>query len=216
MFPSKRVLTPEILDSLDAGHPEALRSRRDLRRLDGFLGGSGWILRSVLERSEEASAGIVELGAGEGLLCAKLSGSLSGSLVTGLDRAPRPSILKPCVKWRSGDFFQTLPGTGGGIAVGSLILHHFSTAELGELGKMLASFRVLIFSEPWRTRGSLWLSRLANPFVGPVTRHDMAVSIRAGFQKGELGPLLGLDPSIWKVSEAVRMSGILRFKAWRE
>jgi hypothetical protein len=215
MFPSIRSVAPEILDTLDACDPEALRSRRDLRRLDWFLGGSGWIVRSVLERRGFAEQGVVELGAGEGRLCARLAASLRGRAVTGLDFMARPDDLNTGIRWRTGDFFQTLPEIEGGVVVGSLILHHFSSEALGRLGDQFARFRLVLFSEPLRSRWSLRISRLAHPFVGRVTRHDMPVSIRAGFQPGELAGLLGLDKATWKVSEVSRLSGVLQFTAWR-
>jgi hypothetical protein len=216
MFPSARIVTPEILDSLDADHPDALRSRQDLRRLEWFLGGSRWIARAVVEHRRTAGRGIVELGAGSGDLCGKLAASMPGCAVTGLDFASRPAGLNSAVQWRSGDFFQTLPGTGGGIVAGNLILHHLSAEALHLLGAMLAGFRVLLFSEPLRTAWSLGLSRLAHPFVGKVTKHDMPASIRAGFRPGELAGLLGLETSSWKVAEVSRTTGVLRFKAWRD
>ena len=216
MFPSARAVTPEILDTLDAGHPEAVRSRRDLRRLDWFLGGSRWIVRSVLDKGREAGAGVVEIGAGGGRVCEILAASVPAAPVTGLDLADRPAGLNPRVHWERGDLFQTLPDAGGGIVVGSLILHHFSEAELRVLGGMLVRFRVLVFSEPLRTPWSLGLSRLARPFVGSVTRHDMPASILAGFQTGELASLLGLDNRVWRISEVARFTGVLRFKAWRD
>lgn len=216
MFPSTRAVTAEVLDTLDAGHPDALRSRRDLRRLDLFLGGSRWIARSVLEHRRSAAPGIIELGAGEGRLCEALAASVPAHAVTGLDLAARPSGLRPDIHWKAGDFFRTLPGMGGGIAVGNLILHHFSNEALRLLGKTLARFPALIFSEPLRSPWALGLSRLAHPFVGRVTRQDMPASIRAGFRQGELASLLGLDNESWRISEVSRFPGVLRFKAWRD
>ena len=210
-----RVVVPEILDSLDAADPDAMRSRRDLRRLDKFLGGSRWILRSLKEHRQEATSGIVELGAGEGRLCNMIAGKLPGCAVTGLDFADRPRDLNPGAKWKSGDFFQTIPTLDGGVVVGSLILHHFCDEKLLGLGKWLSQFRVLIFSEPLRDSWSLLFSRTAWPFVGKVTRHDMTVSLNAGFRPGELATFLGLDKSCWQVSETCRTTGVLRFKAWR-
>lgn len=215
MFPSARIVIPEILDTLDAGHPDARRSRRDLRRLDWFLGGSRWIARTALEHRRDAAGGIVELGAGGGELCEKLAASMPECPVTGLDFAGRPAGLSGGVLWRSGDIFQTLPGAAGGIVAGNLILHHLSGEALHSLGAMLAGFRVLLFSEPLRASWSLGLSRLADPFVGKVTRHDMPASIRAGFRPGELAGLLGLENSAWRVAEVSRITGVLRFKAWR-
>ena len=208
-----RTVTPEILDTLDAGHPDALRSRRDLRRLDGFLGGSRWISRAVLDHKRESDAGVIELGAGDGRLCGLLAAGIEG--VTGLDLGERPAGLNPRVHWRTGDFIHTLPGMKAGIVVGSLILHHFSDASLRVLGEMFQAFRVLVFSEPLRSRWALGLSSLARPFVGRVTAHDMPASIRAGFQAGELASLLGLDPESWCVEESGTLAGVLRFKAWR-
>ncbi len=208
-----RVVTPEILDSLDPGHPDARRSRRDLRRLDAFLGGSRWISQSVLDHRKDAQAGIIELGAGDGRLCELLAAGKSE--VTGLDLRERPTGLNPHVHWKTGDFFHSLPDLGGGIVVGSLILHHFSDTSLQSLGKMLQAFQVLVFSEPLRSRWALGLSSLASPLVGRVTAHDMPASIRAGFQPGELACLLGLEPETWRVQESATLAGILRFKAWR-
>jgi hypothetical protein len=96
-----------------------------------------------------------------------------------------------------------------------LILHHLSDEALRLLGAMLAGFRALLFSEPLRASWPLGLSRLAHPFVGKVTRHDMPASIRAGFRPGELAGLLGLEQSSWRVEEVPRITGVLRFKAWR-
>jgi len=207
-----RTVGPEILDTLDHADPGAVRSRLDLRRIDRVLGGTRWVLRSV--RAEPAAAdGIIELGAGDGRLCSELARHFPD--VLGLDFAPRPAGLPPAVAWRSGDFFQTLPEVDAGVLVGSLILHHFSPAELGALGRLLRPFRVLIFSEPLRSRWPLAFSGVVQPLLGSVTRHDMPASIRAGFQPGELAPLLGLDSGEWRISESAHRRGMLRFQAWR-
>jgi hypothetical protein len=211
---ASRVVVPEILDHLDFAHPDARRSRLDLRGVDFFLGGTRWIVGSAVRHAASAAAGIVELGAGEGRLCNALARRLPGCPVTGLDFAVPGCPLAPGVSWTTGDFFQTLSGTSGGIAVGSLILHHFEREALRCLGELLRSFRVLIFSEPLRHPWPLVLARLIRPLTGTVTRHDMPVSIRAGFRAGELGPLLGLDAG-WKIVESSKVRGAMRFEAWR-
>ena len=213
---TNRVVTPEILDTLDPCHPDAIRSRRDLQRVDRFLGGTRWITREVLKHPEAAALGTVELGAGNGHLCNVLCKRLDGSRITGLDLVPPGSQLSPEVHWRTGDLFQTLPEITGGIVVGSLILHHFEPEALRGLGEMLRPFRVLLFSEPYRHAVPFLLSRLFHPLVGSVTRHDMSASIQAGFLPGELAHLLGLDSSVWKISESIFNCGSLRFKACRE
>jgi hypothetical protein len=54
------------------------------------------------------------------------------------------------------------------------------------------------------------------PLAGEVTRHDMPASIRAGFLKGELPSLLGLDPARWNVKEYESGRGSLRLIASRK
>lgn len=44
---STRKLTPEILDSISHDDPGAIRSRRDLRRINRFMGSESWILQNI-------------------------------------------------------------------------------------------------------------------------------------------------------------------------
>lgn len=209
-----RVIIPEILDSLNPEDPRAVRSRRDLRWIDLFLGNSRWTVRQ-LKRQTPAPVRILEIGAGEGGLCRQIKAALSSSSVTGLDLIGRPADLPGNVQWVSGDFFQTLPETGGDACVGSLILHHFSDRALSDLGARLRAFRFIAFCEPLRSRLPLVFSSLSSPLVGEVTRHDMPASIRAGFRLGELPALLGLDSKRWKISESSDWRGSLRLIASR-
>jgi hypothetical protein len=209
-----RVIIPEILDSLNPADPRAVRSRRDLRFIDLFLGNSQWLVRQLREQTP-APARIFELGAGEGRLCRQIKAALSSSTVTGLDLIGRPANLPGDIQWTTGDFFLTLPETGGEACVGSLILHHFSDRALGNLGARLRSFRFIAFCEPLRSRLPLVFSSLSSPFVGEVTRHDMPASIRAGFRLGELPALLALDSKSWKISESSDWRGSLRLIASR-
>ncbi len=212
---SARVLVPEILDHLDPSDPEARRSRADLRRLDLFLGNSRWILRALREQRPRLGS-IAELGAGEGILCRRIFQEHPGFPVSGLDFAPRPPNLSPRVTWRQGDFFATLPALEPDVIVGSLILHHFPDGKLRDLGAVLKNARLLIFSEPMRSRVPLVCSYAAFPFVGRVTRHDMPASIRAGFRAGELSRSLGLTESGWQVHETCHWRGVVRMVGWRD
>ncbi|MFY8268654.1 MAG: hypothetical protein ACOVLK_04570, partial [Terrimicrobiaceae bacterium] len=108
MRESQRVITPEILDSLDPSDPRAIRSRRDLRHIDAFLGNTRWVVRQLLP-PHAAGTGIVEIGAGSGDLCAKLQAALPATTITGLDLIERPDPLPATIRWISGDFFETLP-----------------------------------------------------------------------------------------------------------
>ena len=209
-----RVIIPEILDSLNPSDPRAIRSRRDLRWIDLYLGNSRWIVRRLKTQTSHP-AQIIEIGAGEGDLCCKIQNSLPSSTVTGLDLIQRPTNLPASIRWIGGDFFQTLPNIDADACVGSLILHHFSDEALRDLGARLQSFRSLTFCEPLRSRLPLFLSKLSCPFLSEVTRHDMPASIRAGFLPGELPALLGLDSNEWIVTESSHWRGALRLAAWR-
>ena len=204
-----RVIVPEILDSLDPSDKRAIRSRRDLRLIDLFLGNSRWIVRQ-LKKQLPVPTRILEIGAGEGELCRRINASLPTSSVTGLDLIERPVNLPADIAWLRGDFFETLSTTSAETIVGSLILHHFSERALRELGTRMQSFRCIAFCEPLRGRMPLFLSNVSSLFMGEVTQHDMPVSIRAGFRPGELPALLGLNSSVWKITESSHWRGSLR------
>jgi hypothetical protein len=209
-----RRLVPELLDSIKASDPRAIRSRRDLRLINAFLGNERWIVRQ-LAAQRRLSEGVIELGAGEGHLTRRIFNSLPMTRATGLDLAPRPDNLPASVGWVQGDFSQTLLETEGDACIGNLILHHFDAAGLVSLGALLQRFRLLIFSEPLRAPLPLALAHLVLPLAGEVTRHDMPASIRSGFRKGELPLLLALDPSLWKWEEKESRRGSLRLIASR-
>lgn len=209
-----RILTPEILDSLDASDPRAIRSRRDLVFIDAFMGNSRWIADSVA-RCSVADGGVVELGAGDGRLCECFHRALPSCEITGLDLISRPQKLSAGIRWMAGDFFKTLDSVSAGVCAGSLVLHHFSEEALSELGQRLARFSFLVFAEPLRSPLPLAASALVFPLVGEVTRHDMPASIRAGFLPGEIATALQLDPKLWAIHEVATLTGSLRFTASR-
>lgn len=205
-----RVVHPEILDGLPVDDPAARRSRRDLRLINAMMGNFRWVEKHV-ERMPDAG-GLVEIGAGEGRLSARLARRFPEKTFAALDLAPEPAGLAG-VAWRQGDLFQILPDVSADVLLGVMIVHHFSDARLAELGRALGGFRAVILCEPWRAclpqvwGGLLW------PFIGTVTRHDMPVSVRAGFRPGELARLLHLEN--WKIEEAVDWRGSIRMVAWR-
>jgi SAM-dependent methyltransferase len=207
-----RVIVPEILDTLPHEDPRAKRSRQDLKFLNWFLGNSAWVEKELGRRGQR-NFSVAELGAGEGHLTLRLARNFAA--VTGLDLAPPPLTLPPGARWVQGDFFDSLSHVAAEVTVGTLILHHFDRPALERLGKLFQSSRLIIFVEPLRTRTSLLLCTPLLPFVGSVTRHDMRVSIRAGFLPDELASLLGLDEN-WTISETVNWRGTLRFVAWRD
>jgi hypothetical protein len=53
------------------------------------------------------------------------------------------------------------------------------------------------------------------PWINRVTRHDMHVSISAGFVSGEISALLGLEPQHWQFEETSRWRGGRCVIGWR-
>lgn len=172
-------------------------------------------LRRVMKPAIRGQAPrLVELGAGDGRLCRKVSDWFPTATITGLDLEPAPRSLPIGISWRQGDLFDRLPDCDGDALFGVLILHHFQDEQLHRIGQMAANYRLLCFCEPWRTRFSHLLGVLVRPLCGEVTRHDLPASIDAGFVAGELPGLLGLRS--WKIEESVDWRGSLRLVAWRE
>lgn len=211
----QRLLVPELLDSMDAADPRAIRSRLDLRFINLFLGNERWISSMLREHCLEIHS-LLELGAGDGHLLKRLHSILPEAIISGLDLSARPEGLPSGIHWIRGNFLETLTDVKADACIGNLILHHFDSEALRTLGGKLQEFRLLLFSEPLRKTLPMRLARMALPLAGEVTRHDMPVSIRAGFLKGELPSLLGLDPGLWNVKEYESERGSLRFMAIRK
>ncbi len=204
---STRIVIPELLDHLPADDPEALRSRRDLRRINFLMGNERWVCRTLTRFPTEANRGIVEIGAGDGILCDKLSLRFPRAPVAAYDLAPRPTNLDTRVVWHRGDLFEATAPERGGVLVANLFLHHFEKTDLHTLGRWMGNFDVLIFNEPDRSRTPHLLGRLLHPWINRVTRHDMHVSIDAGFTAGEIATLLDLNLGKWQICETSTWRG---------
>lgn len=211
----KRVLVEEWLDGLPADDPGAQASRRDLRRINFWMGNYRWAARQVKDQARDGDE-CLELGAGDGclgkyLLPERLS-------VRALDRAPRPASWPDGWDWDEADLWSPGVDLRADIVLGVLFLHHFSEDELARLGQVLdQSARVMIWVEPARRYHAHVLGAFMElAGIHPVTRHDMHVSIRAGFRCGELADVLGLDPGRWKIQEREDWRGSLRMVAFRE
>ena len=211
----KRLVIPELLDHMPADDPEARRSRRDLRRINFFMGNERWICREVRRFPEVAGHGIVEIGAGDGELCHQLALMFPNAPVAAYDLAPAPDFPGSRVVWHQGDLFETPAPTGGGVLVANLFVHHFEGAALTALGRWIRSFDVILLNEPDRCHLPHVLGGIMHPFMNRVTRHDMHVSIDAGFQPGELGNWLGLNDGGWQLSETSTWRGARRVVACR-
>lgn len=210
-----RVVRPEILDHLPEHDPEARRSRRDLRRINFLMGNERWICRTIHRFPAAASRGIVELGAGDGALLGKLARKFPDAVLTACDLAPRPPGLDARISWKQGDVLSQEKALTGGVLVANLFLHHFEGERLRILGRLCEAFEVLVISEPDRAGLPHVLGTMMWPFVNRVTRHDMHVSIDAGFTTGETAGLLGLAAGKWRIRETSTWRGARRVVAWR-
>lgn len=213
--PMQRILEPEHLDSLPVDHPDARHSRRDLRLTNRFLGTHRWI-ENTLPGLLRPGESVLEIGAGTGELGRRLV--RKGLTPAGLDLWPRPVDWPAVAEWHREDL-RTFPGYHRYQAiVANLILHHFSDADLADLGgRLRRTARVIIACEPARRRVSQLFFRTLAPWFGAnaVTLHDAHVSIAAGFSDDELPRLLGLDPATWQVRHTTTTTGVYRLTAVR-
>lgn len=189
-----RVLAPELLDSLSADHPDAIASRRDLRFLNAIMGNYRW-----MEKQLSAHAGqddtIVEIGAGDGELARRLCTGMPGLAARyhALDLAPTPANWPRGATWHQTDLWSEAGAVllkGAGVMVANLVLHHFDDASLRRLGSLLSNCQAIFACEPCRREVHVWQGRLLFLLLNKVTRHDMVVSIRAGFLGSELASAL--------------------------
>lgn len=204
-----RKLTPELLDHLPHDDPGAIASRKDLARINLFMGNESWILRQIPKSANR----ITEIGAGEGQLISKIAKHFLTAEIQAYDLAPEPKNLPKSINWICGDIFEQKPTINGGILIANLFLHHFTNTQLEELSPWLQSFDVLIFNEPLRAKIPLLMGKLAHPLIHPITRHDMRVSIEAGFRPGELSSTLKLNPAQFISKETQTLRGSIRFSS---
>ena len=210
----KRIVQPELLDKLPPNDPRAVRSRRDLRRINGLMG-NHVIMAGALEKifHSHPPGQITEIGAGDGnfLLCVakNISPHWPDVNATLIDLQKNISLETLAAfasfGWRAeavvADIFDW-PQTDGDIVVANLFLHHFDGTRLKELLHMISRrAKYFIAIEPRRGYWPLFCSRLLWAIgCNHVTRHDATVSVRAGFSGNELSALWP-DKQNWQFTE---------------
>ena len=195
-----RVVEPEYLDTLPPTDPGAIQSRRDLQRVNRCMG-SARILTAALKNFRPRR--IVELGAGDGTLLLELAERLSPAWSEAeLVLLDRHALIKPAALQRFSklrcravaeqadvrEWLSKAPGEGCDLMIANLFLHHFRGEELAALlGSAARVATVFVALEPRRNRLSLAFCQLLWAIgCNSVTRHDAAVSVRAGFREHEL------------------------------
>lgn len=205
-----RVVVAELLDELAGDDPRALRSRRDLRLINFLMGNEAWMLRQLKRHQKVAQLGIVELGAGDGSFSRRMRALMPTAPVAAYDLLAEPAILDDGIFWHQGDVTQEKPTQAYGVLVANLFLHHFRDGDLIWLKSWIAQAQVMIVNEPLRSRCAHALGTLLHPLISDVTRHDMHVSIDAGFVRGEIPALFAECLSDWDISEHEHWKGALR------
>jgi len=213
-----RIVQPELLDELPPDDKRAVVSRRDLRRLNAWMGNARTISRTLASHLDlHTRCRIADLGSGDAWLVLRVVRRLAalGAAsfhITAMDRQP---VVSPQTRRGFGelgceleivksDVFDWLgPSAPAQDAIiGNLFLHHFSDSALSNLLCTAAQrTRVFVAVEPRRSGLALVASRLIL-LIGcnPVTRHDAPVSVRAGFTANELSALWPATDS-WRLRE---------------
>ncbi len=215
-----RILEPETLDHLAPDDPVAQRSRRDLRRVNAFMGARRILARAMARASSDTSRPlrILELGCGDGRLMLEVARHRGTrwprATLDLLDRQPlvddatradygaagwqaRP-VVADVMAWAASD-----DGERWDLVVANLFLHHFDGDALrGLLAACARRTDALAACEPRRSRFALAASHLIF-FLGAnaVTRNDGVLSVRAGFVGAELGAAWPADRAAWRLEE---------------
>ena len=211
-----RCVQPELLDSLPPFHPDAIRSRRDLRLINGIMGNFRWLRRQLRQHLRPQDR-VLELGAGDGTLSRSLltRGIARPDQLLALDLHPQPLDWPATATWLQQDLFSA-PFPDAEIVIANLFLHHFEEPQLARIGSLLSPrTRLLLLSEPERRRRYLWSSPLLHYVfrLNHVTRFDMRVSIQAGFRGSELIDALQLTS--WRTQQIHSFFGAHRVIASR-
>jgi hypothetical protein len=211
----RRYIEDEILDGLAVDDPRAIQSRRDLRKVNVFMGHARTVLRAV-RAAPEPPRRIVELGTGDGSLMLTIARRLRlapGARAVLVDRRPSVSGATRdgfvAAGWEvevcEADVFEWLcrpNAETADVTIANLFLHHFRDGQLAHLLNLAAGqTNRFIACEPRRSRTALAGVSLL-PLIGcnDVTVHDGKISVRAGFRDRELTALWPTDPG-WHLKE---------------
>ncbi len=199
-----RSIESEWLDTLPADDPRAMRSRRDLRRVNAIMLQARIMVRLLnMHCAGARPRRIIELGGGDGTFMLRVARRLRWrdvELIL-LDRqdivAARTRTAFVALGWRlrvvRADVFEFLghDRAAAEIVTTNLFLHHFGDAELVRLLRGAAALAPLFVAcEPRRSALALTGSRmLFAAGCNDVSRHDAVASVRAGFDGTELSRL---------------------------
>jgi len=202
-----RRIEPELLDQLPPTDRRAMQSRRDLQRLNAWMGHArimSQALRSCWNTTTPER--LVELGAGDATFLSLVAQDLAldwkrvGVVTVDIRDIVSPETRQDFLKlgWSletiKDDVFDWMRQPSGeqwDLMIANLFLHHFTEEQLANLFSQAAQrTRVFVAIEPRRWAWSLLFTRLLW-LIGcnQVTRHDAYLSVRAGFAGCELSQI---------------------------
>ncbi len=202
-----RRVEPEWLDQLPADDPRAIRSRRDLRRVNAWMLNAGRMASALMKHGAcQQSSTILDLGSGDGQFMLRVARRLA-------PHCPNVTIILQdkqnivssatregftALRWRvetySADVFDFLASARSlsvDVITCNLFLHHFADEQLTRLlAKAAELARLVMACEPRRAKFVVRASRLLWAIgCNDVSVHDAVVSARAGFNGKELSVL---------------------------
>ena len=188
---SRRATEPELLDE-GVPEEEALKSLRDLRRVNRWLGGRRALARA-LRPFLTPGARLLDVGCGSADLPAWLAGrSPRPRLVVGLDRKWLHVRQAPAVVQRVVADVKALPfpPLSFDVVTASLFLHHFDGDEVPEVlrGLFALARGALVVNDLHRAPVPWLFARAVFPFTfeSAVSVSDGLLSIRRAFRPSEL------------------------------
>lgn len=217
VFSIKRIVEPELLDELPPADPRAIQSRRDLRRVNFFMGNVGIIERLLRQNfPDQPPNRIVELGAGDGTFMLQVARRFAPRwknievILIDQQNLVEPATIQQLkqLDWSPkivcADAFDWLAqDERADCILANLFLHHFHSEKLAELLR-LASLKTKAFlaCEPRRSAFAIVGTKLLR-LIGcnEVTRHDALVSVRAGFRENEISTFFCPQDQNWKIAE---------------
>lgn len=200
----QRCVEPELLDHLPASDPGAVRSRRDLMRVNFLMGHAAILARAMIASgTNNRPRVLLDIGAGDGTFMLRVARRLvprwpdcrlilldRQDIVSAATRAAFDALTwtVETVAADVFDFFGAADCPDADVVTANLFLHHFRDEPLSRLLSLIAQRTPLFLAcEPRRDAVASAGSRLLWAIgCNHVTLHDAAASVRAGFRGCEL------------------------------
>lgn len=228
----QRARGSELLDGPDGDPTLAQRSYAFMRAVNRIGGGTGAVRRFLAAElprcSDDQPVRVLDLGAGgcdiplslgrwanrKGwtleFTCVDHNRAALEMAAQAIDRSNGTTI-----RLEQADIFTYRPCADFDYAIGSMVFHHFTAAEISRLIEHLRLFvrRALLINDLRRTALNYALcAALAWPLAAEI-RHDALLSVRRGFRRADLLQLLkrhAPEPVI-ETSWFSRITGVVRF-----